>query len=254
MIKDLKEHQESFSRKKYTVINGFLDPDALDVYAAYVEDQINAGHWELGDSQVYSRLYVHNEPISRYLHATLAGKIEEVVGCNLLPTYVYTVGYLHNSMLPRHLDRPACEISASLTLFGDGEKFPIFVNSPEEDEREKKPCPCDATSIDMFPNEYKGEEIDPRLSGISDHPLGGYKEILGNEIRLNPGDALIYEGQTISHWRNRLQDMDGFASLLLHYVREDGEYRGEYMAPNNHGWLKKNRYYVPRVFDQNEEP
>ena len=46
--------------------------------------------------------------------------IESVAGCTLVPTYSYARLYFHGNVLDRHLDRDACEVSASVNLGCDG--------------------------------------------------------------------------------------------------------------------------------------
>ena len=54
---------------------------------------------------------------------TLSGMIER----RLLPTYSYARLYSRGEVLKRHIDRPACEISATMTLGFEGERvWPIF--------------------------------------------------------------------------------------------------------------------------------
>lgn len=48
----------------------------------------------------------------------------------------------------------------------------------------------------------------------------------GNEIILDDGDAVIYKGVEIPHWRNKC-DCDGkyfLGQIFLHYVRKGGQY------------------------------
>ena len=48
---------------------------------------------------------------------------------NVFPTYCYARQYEHGSILERHTDRMACEISLTLHLDGD-KKWPIWVETP----------------------------------------------------------------------------------------------------------------------------
>ena len=47
----------------------------------------------------------------------------------------------------------------------------------------------------------------------------------GNNIKidLNPGDALIYRGCEINHWRERFED-DLHSQVFMHYVDKFGPY------------------------------
>lgn len=48
--------------------------------------------------------------------------MEEKTGYKLFPTYSYGRVYLNGATLARHVDRPACEISLSLTISESGGK------------------------------------------------------------------------------------------------------------------------------------
>jgi hypothetical protein len=43
-------------------------------------------------------------------------RVEEIVGEELIPSFNYCRVYKKNNILPRHIDRPACEISFTITL------------------------------------------------------------------------------------------------------------------------------------------
>ena len=45
-----------------------------------------------------------------------------------------------------------------------------------------------------------------------------------NEIHTEPGDAIIYKGIEIEHWRNTL-DQDFQCQVFLHYVNQNGPYK-----------------------------
>ncbi len=52
----------------------------------------------------------------------------------------------------------------------------------------------------------------------------------GIEMKLNEGDAVLYNGCDISHWRNECQGPEGYYSgqVFLHYVRKNGLYADQY--------------------------
>ena len=108
----------------------------------------------------------------------LMPKISEITDCRLCPTYSYARVYLQGAVLPRHVDRPACEISTTLVIVYESPKiWPIFI-------------------------ETNGETI---------------------VIELEQGDALIYSGVEIPHWREEFEG-EYQIQVFLHYIREDGKY------------------------------
>jgi hypothetical protein len=46
---------------------------------------------------------------------------------------------------------------------------------------------------------------------------------------MNEGDAIIYKGCEIDHWRNKCDGPNGYLSgqVFLHYVRKNGQYANE---------------------------
>ena len=73
--------------------------------------------------QSYGR---YNDPLGESLLAVLSGPISERTGLDLLPTYSFSRIYLHDGVLDKHIDRPSCELSATL-LLGSDQSWPIFV-------------------------------------------------------------------------------------------------------------------------------
>ena len=87
--------------------------------------------------------------------------------------------------MPRHKDRPACEISCTLNLGGD--EWPIFID----------------------PTGGEGQE--------------------GVEVLLKQGDALLYRGCDLQHWREPFEGETCY-QVFLHY----NEFPGKYKLENLH--------------------
>jgi hypothetical protein len=114
------------------------------------------------------------------LDAVLLGllpDLEMASGCALLPTYSYARLYLQGHSLPRHRDRAACEIAATIHLGHSGEEPPPIRFAPDV------------------------------------------------AVVQQPGDAVIYLGDRIEHWRDPFAGCN-FGQIFLNYVRADGERRG----------------------------
>ena len=62
--------------------------------------------------------------------------IEKGTGLNLIPTYSYARKYAPGDELKPHLDRAACEISATLTLGFEGDVWPIHVSKDDKIEND----------------------------------------------------------------------------------------------------------------------
>ncbi len=76
---------------------------------------------------------VYGDPIFDKLLQDFTKPIGDAVGKTLLPTYTYARIYRNGEILKKHKDRPACEISATLTLGYDSKPvWPIFFNEEKE--------------------------------------------------------------------------------------------------------------------------
>ena len=61
---------------------------------------------------------------------------------------------------------------------------------------------------------------------LGDNGKGNWPLVMeGTEVYLNPGDAVVYKGCELEHWRDRCT-IKGYKSghVFLHYVEADGEY------------------------------
>jgi len=92
------------------------------------------------------------DALGEALLINLQGLVEKVAGCALLPCYSYLRIYQRGAVLPRHLDRPSCEISTTLTLgFNADAPWPIGV------ERDGVPASVVLGVGDMLV--YKGAQV-----------------------------------------------------------------------------------------------
>jgi hypothetical protein len=60
--------------------------------------------------------------------------VSDIIGTPVLPTYTYGRIYKNDSVLEKHTDRPACEISATVHLDGD-RPWSIWIETPEGNPR-----------------------------------------------------------------------------------------------------------------------
>lgn len=112
-------------------------------------------------------------------------KIEEVTGLSLCPTYSYSRIYTEGHLLKRHKDRLSCEVSATICLGYDYSIAP------------------DGYTWGMFVEK------------------SGKVGQVGTEIHLNPGDAIIYRGCDIEHWREEFLGAIQ-SQVFIHYNDVNG--------------------------------
>jgi hypothetical protein len=89
-------------------------------------------------------------------------EINVLLGEKVLPTYTYGRVYKENSVLLRHRDRPACEISFTLNLSKSSD-WPIYFQRPDSSEVSIELNPGDAVlylgcQADHWRNEFTGQE------------------------------------------------------------------------------------------------
>lgn len=94
--------------------------------------------------------------VSKVSHAN------KLLGEEVLPTYTYARVYKKGSVLERHRDRPACEISFTLNLAKDVD-WPIYFQRPDGSETSVELNPGDAVlylgcQADHWRNKFEGEE------------------------------------------------------------------------------------------------
>jgi len=115
-----------------------------------------------GDPQAPNSQAVYNFlPFVRLLVKKIE-HVSELLGEEVLPTYTYARVYKNDSVLERHRDRPACEISITLNLSKDI-NWPIYFQRPNDSEASAELNPGDAVlylgcQADHWRNKFEGEE------------------------------------------------------------------------------------------------
>ena len=133
-----------FEKKKYVKIERFINEEISSLLNNYCvanfvvkpsmihEDLLRA---ENDNSKTHT---VQSDLLMDTFLFTYKDKIEEITGLELCPSYSFYRVYKTGDLLKRHIDRPACEISATLTLgfdLGDLSEdeynWGIFMNGKE---------------------------------------------------------------------------------------------------------------------------
>lgn len=169
-----------------TVVREFLDETTVKTLSLYMENKFRANQWDKRpDTFVYeedpSQYMSYADPLAEVVLAGSTAQIEEILGLKLFPTYSYSRIYLKGDELTPHVDRPSCEVSATINIANVGGVWPIWMKAP-------------------------GKE-----------PM---------KVELNPGDAVIYRGCEVTHWREKMVDQDVTVQFMIHYVNQDGPYAG----------------------------
>lgn len=104
-----------------------LAPDVCEKLTA----RLHRRHLEGGtrrDPQCPVSDSLRDDPALDSVLEQLAPHLEGLTGLRLSPTYCYARLYRPGEVLKHHMDRPACEISVTVTLGYAGGIWPIFVD------------------------------------------------------------------------------------------------------------------------------
>jgi predicted 2-oxoglutarate/Fe(II)-dependent dioxygenase YbiX len=168
-----------FKEKGYVHLKNFLHLDSCKELAKELKRLVE-GKKTIKDEQCPLSEAIHGTITFDKLLEDLTPHFEQASGLKLFPTYSYA--RLYNSQgeeLKIHRDRPACEISATLTLDFEGDVWPIYMGANEDKSN-------------------------------------------ATEIRMNVGDAVMYRGCDIHHWREPYKEGKWQAQVFLHYVDQNG--------------------------------
>lgn len=143
---------------------------------------------------------MEHEVVFETLQERIWPAMEELSREELIPTYAYARLYSNGDDLKAHIDRPACEISATVQL-GRSHQYawPIYMG--------------------------------------------------GRRVDMAEGDAVIYKGCEVEHWRNVCDGPEEYYSgqAFLHYVRANGPYASEHGCDITIRPLIKNMYVRNRT-------
>lgn len=167
----------------YVVVRDLIHPLQLGAMRRYYRALVADGRLPLGDSQVSERYGLHSEVLASFFHPQLTNLVSRIAGEPVKPSYLYFASYRPGAVLPKHVDREQCEFSISLLA--------DYVPEPDG------PCGWPL---------YMENPTAPEVVHAAD---------------LSVGDALLYRGRELIHYRHPLPDGHQSTSVFLHYVRED---------------------------------
>ena len=170
---------------KYKIIKNFLTQEETNLLRDYTilrirHDDTNAQSNKPGVVD----LNFYGDPIMESLMIQKLPLMQKETELELLPTYTFWRCYTKFADLPKHKDRPSCEISTTVNIGSDGTSWPIYMD--------------------------------------------------GTPIDLAPGDAAVYLGCEVLHWREEFKG-DWCSQVFIHYVDKNG--------PNREFFKDKRRHY-----------
>lgn len=128
-------NSELFEKNGYVLLDGFLDPIAVSTVSQYFENKIRRGEWKegLGGPRDSTKYGYYADPLTEVILKEYKPIVEEAIGKKLLPSYTYSRVYQAGEQLEIHTDRPACEISVTVSVAYAGEPNAIgmqYENNP----------------------------------------------------------------------------------------------------------------------------
>jgi hypothetical protein len=129
----LDQHGRHFREHGYSVLRGVLSPSEAELCAGYalLQSQVE-GYFTMEQPLTARGRYA--DALSESLLLRVLPLMQVVAGGPLFPCYSYLRIYQAGAELPRHLDRPSCEISTSLALGGDAARpWPLCVEAGGKD-------------------------------------------------------------------------------------------------------------------------
>ena len=187
-----------FMKERYVVLKDFIPKEIVTM---------TLDMWKVDERSTKEKSYLHNEkkdityknpkssigksdggyctPWGVALHGYLTKKLENFFDMDLAETYSYTRKYERGAFLGTHLDRPSCEVSATLCL-----DYQTDDNTPWK--------------IWVKPENYAG--VDSEIVKNQSQDLNQRERLKNNcrTVSLEPGDLLLYQGPNIPHWRDYL--------------------------------------------------
>lgn len=124
--------KQFFDTNGYVVLHNVLTKEKCDSLVEYMFD-LHKNNKLVKDEQCPLSDSVYGDEIFDDLLQKFTGPIGNHIGKTLIPTYTYARIYRRGEILKKHKDRPACEISATLTLGFEAKKlWNIFFDEEKE--------------------------------------------------------------------------------------------------------------------------
>ena len=184
------------------LMRGALAPEIADAFLRTIWHDIHSqsaafqthrdGLLNKNGLEVHGR---HHAPMMA-LHWGLTSLVAEKVKADLLPSFAFFRLYFAGDICKVHSDRPACEVSLSLTIgYSDSKPWDLSMGTSAEFDR---------TAI---------------TDDFGDEPFSSFS--------MQPGDGVLYSGPARRHGRITPNPNRWSAHLFLFWVGRDGPFRNE---------------------------
>jgi hypothetical protein len=154
--------QQKLIQNNYIVIPEFISLDMASFLSKEFQDYCKKFNFkDVSDPSLHIGSILNWLPFVKLLVAKTP-EISNIVGEPLLPTYTYARWQTEGHELPRHRDRPSCEISLSVNLKKD-KNWGLWIQNPTGEEIEINLNSGDALlylgcQADHWRNKFEGQE------------------------------------------------------------------------------------------------
>ena len=194
-----KETIEKFEKDRYLFVKNFISPELAKIITTYTLHQNKFNNQpEAGHAQVPGTHSIHGDHLMESLVEHTWPKMEELTGVELWPTYTFYRLYKQGDILKHHTDRPACEVSATICLG------------------------YDYCNLDAFKKTDYNWKLWVNNTANGKKYGGDPKEDRGYEMK--PGDAIVYRGCEIDHWREEFKGVMQ-SQVFFHYCDRNGPFK-----------------------------
>lgn len=107
---------EKLERDGYVVLRSLVERRRVALLRRYALLRAGKGTMDVGDGQIVGTPAAYGDFLMDGLLEDLLPAVEHASGRRLYPTYSYFRVYKRGDVLAKHRDRPACEISVTLSL------------------------------------------------------------------------------------------------------------------------------------------
>ena len=129
----MESNPEKFQKNKYLEIKNVLTSELVNIATTYalLDERNDLSLEEGGTPQIHNSHSKYADTLMESFLLYLQPILEENTGLKLHPTYSYYRVYKPGANLVKHVDRPSCEISTTVSLGYDYKgadyEWPIFI-------------------------------------------------------------------------------------------------------------------------------
>jgi len=166
---------------RYAVLPQVIAPLQVAAIRRYYRSLIREGLLPFDETEWHDRFYSFRDSITYFYQQQLTDLVATIAGERVKPSFSCFTSYYPGSVLPPHRDRAQCEYGISV----------LVDHSPE---------PKDVSPWPLY--------VQPPGSTAA------------TPISIGLGDAIVYRGREVSHFRERLADADYCSYWFVFYVPE----------------------------------